>query len=414
MVPSDSLIIGPNVLAVEVHQINSTSSDIVMGMKLAATETIPGMIEPAYQRVLALVNDLRITEIMYHPDSATAPEFIEFQNIGSEALDLTGVRFTDGIDFVFPEMTLAPGEFAVIVNDLAAFQAKYGNDIAVAGEYTGSLSNGGETLTLKLPKPYDAAILRFDYDDAWYPQTDGLGYSLEIVNRSSATNTWSRAFNWQIGALQGTPGDIGFDSVGGCLSQHVVLPASATLTGEIIGTWSPDILWEKISGPGAPIFADPSAINTSVAITEPGTYTFRVTATSPDQTVFDNVTVVVDDVYSQWQIRNGASDESSDDDGDGLTNLIEYALDSNPLDANTTSPEGAIVSGFGATAYELIYTLYPRKSDITYRAETSDDLIRWSRNNDVALSSEVDREVRKVSTSVDASPQQFIRLMITK
>ena len=130
--------------------------------------------------------------------------------------------------------------------------------------------------------------------------------------------------------------------------------------------------------------------------------------------MFDNVTVVVDDVYSQWQIRNGASDESSDDDGDGLTNLIEYALDSNPLDANTTSPEGAIVSGFGATAYELIYTLYPRKSDITYRAETSDDLIRWSRNNDVALSSEVDREVRKVSTSVDASPQQFIRLMITK
>ena len=413
-IPSGSLTSGTNVLAVEVHQINGGSSDVVMGMKLSSQEIIPGMSDPVYERTLALVDGLRITEMMYHPDGDGASEFIEFQNIGASAIDLSGVRFTDGIEFVFPAMTLGPGEFAIIVNDTVAFEAKYGNAIAIAGEYTGSLSNGGETVTLKLPDPFDAAILRFDFSDAWYPETDGQGFSLEIADTSSATNAWSRASNWQIGALQGTPGDIGFDSVEAGLSQHVVLPESANLDGEIVGAWSPDVIWEKTSGPGAVVFADAGAIDTSVTIDVPGTYTLRLIATAAERTMTDDVTVVVDDVYSQWQIRKGAGDESSDDDGDGLTNLIEYALDSDPLDGSTEYPEGEIVSGVGGTAYELVYTRYLRKSDITYVAQSSRDLIEWSGNLDGVLSSDIDQEMRKVSISVEGASPHFIRLMISR
>src|SRR5690606_22138427 len=50
---------------------------------------------------------LRITEIMYHPADggdrdAEEYEFIELRNTGTEPLDLSGISFVDGIAFTFP------------------------------------------------------------------------------------------------------------------------------------------------------------------------------------------------------------------------------------------------------------------------------------------------------------------------
>ena len=55
------------------------------------------------------VEGLRVTEINYHPHDpdagssvdSNAFEFIEFQNVGGETLDLSGVSFQDAIDFTF-------------------------------------------------------------------------------------------------------------------------------------------------------------------------------------------------------------------------------------------------------------------------------------------------------------------------
>ncbi len=52
---------------------------------------------------------LRITEIMYHPPvsltedgwDAEEFEFIELMNVGTTAIDLTGLRFVEGITFDF-------------------------------------------------------------------------------------------------------------------------------------------------------------------------------------------------------------------------------------------------------------------------------------------------------------------------
>ncbi|MHC4112680.1 MAG: lamin tail domain-containing protein, partial [Planctomycetota bacterium] len=63
---------------------------------------------------------LRVTEIMYHPRNtgdANDPneEFIELKNIGPNTLNLNLVRFTEGIDFTFPDMELEPDECVVVV-----------------------------------------------------------------------------------------------------------------------------------------------------------------------------------------------------------------------------------------------------------------------------------------------------------
>ena len=124
-----------------------------------------------------VAENLRISEIMYHPDDPNT-EFIELTNIGDETINLAMVAFTNGIDFVFPSLELAPGDFTVVVEDLAAFETCYGMELPVAGQYTGRLANGGERIELQ-----DAAgqiIHDFRFRDDWYDSTDGEGFSLTV------------------------------------------------------------------------------------------------------------------------------------------------------------------------------------------------------------------------------------------
>ncbi len=122
-----------------------------------------------------VAESLRISEIQYHPTGDPNAEFIELTNVGTEPINLNLVRFAKGIQYTFPSYELAPGGYCLLVRDLAAFEAVYGNTLAV-GQYTGSLDNSGEKIEL-----LDAAggtIESFKYQDDWFDLTDGLGFSL--------------------------------------------------------------------------------------------------------------------------------------------------------------------------------------------------------------------------------------------
>ena len=129
-------------------------------------------------------DNLRITEIMYHPRNTGDPndpntEYIELKNIGPSTLNLNLVRFTEGIDFTFPDMELATDECVVVVRDQVAFEVKYGTSVNIAGQYTGSLANNGERI--KLQDADGQTILDFEYKDGWHTITDGDGFSLTII-----------------------------------------------------------------------------------------------------------------------------------------------------------------------------------------------------------------------------------------
>lgn len=163
---------------------------------------------------------LRITEIMYHPSDPTAEEtdasfvdgdqfeFIELHNTSTTTpVDLAGVKFTGGIAFTFAAASLAPGGYAVLVSDPAAFAMRYPG-VSIAGTYTGNLSNGGEPI--KLDDATNSTIHDFTFDDdgpGWYPSTDGLGNSLVIRSAAAALPTWNDPASWQASALTGgSPG----------------------------------------------------------------------------------------------------------------------------------------------------------------------------------------------------------------
>jgi len=197
---------GENLLAVEVHQGSTGSSDVVWTMKLTATVHTTSQEDPLAP-LYDLLDDLRITEIMYDPQGGKDYEFLELANTGTEELVLAGVRLRDGIDFTFPEMTLPAGEYVVVARDVEDFQGRYPG-VGVAGQWEGALDNDGERLILQLPDPYDAAVLRFDYDNDWYaPLTEGDGLSLVVLTPKAHRRTWDERGSWRPSAVtHGSPG----------------------------------------------------------------------------------------------------------------------------------------------------------------------------------------------------------------
>jgi hypothetical protein len=157
---------------------------------------------------------LRITEIMYNPAPAADPtveaqrfEYLKLKNISADTtLNLAGVRLTNGVHFQFGSASLLPGNTLLLVRDTNAFALRYGSGLPVAGQFAGALDNAGETLRLE-----DAAgekVLEFAYDPSWYPITDGLGFSLVIVDEGAPWSAWGRKESWRSsGVLHGSPGE---------------------------------------------------------------------------------------------------------------------------------------------------------------------------------------------------------------
>jgi CotH protein/lamin tail-like protein/chitobiase/beta-hexosaminidase-like protein len=242
----DQLRLGENILAIHGLNAGATSSDFLISVELAVSAgtiggapggTSPSAVQytgpitlsvstPVKARALngatwsalneavfavgPVAETLRISEIMYHPADPNT-EYIELTNVGTETLNLNLVQFTNGVDFTFPSLELAPGDYVLVVEDTAAFEAWYGGGSPIAGQYTGSLRNAGERLELQ-----DAAgqiVRSFRFQDNWYEITDGQGFSLTVKDPAASDATaWDDKAAWRPSANTG--GSPGYDDTG--------------------------------------------------------------------------------------------------------------------------------------------------------------------------------------------------------
>ncbi|MFT5524696.1 MAG: hypothetical protein ACI9HK_002658, partial [Pirellulaceae bacterium] len=179
------------------------------------------------------INDsLRITEVMYNPSDPTATEtlagfnnnddfeFIELRNIGSAIINLAGVQLVDAVTYTFGNVTLNPGDFIVVAEDLAAFQQRYGIAINAVGQWNGGLNNTSDTVTLL--DPQSAVIQQFTYADSgsWPSRADGRGSSLEVIDASGDVTT---SENWRSSVeFNGTPGAVGIGDAGSVVINEVL------------------------------------------------------------------------------------------------------------------------------------------------------------------------------------------------
>lgn len=200
----------------------------------------------------ANASNLRVTELHFHPadpmaaELALAPgsadgdyEFLELRNISGSVISLNGVEISGGIEFKFSNgsiTSLQPGATLLVVSNTTAFVARYGAGLPVAGQYSGQLSNGGESLLVS-----DAAhqpINDFTFDDVapWPIAADGGGPSMEVVDLDG---DYSSGTNWRAST---TPG--------GNPGRQAMAPGDFNSNGAVDG--SDFLVWQRGLGGAYP------------------------------------------------------------------------------------------------------------------------------------------------------------------
>jgi len=251
--PADLLVPGLNILAIHGLNTSTGSSDMLILPEIRATEENDdggeegdGISIPIHQTTtfrarvfdqgisewsalneatFYIGTDLRITEIMYNPAATEegSPwagdelEYIELKNTGLDVISLERVKFIGGIQFDFGRgevSSLGPGEIVILVRNFDAFDSLYDTSgMLIAGEYEGRLDNDGEEIIL-YDEGGDYIVHQFEFDDAWYPTTDGGGRSLVVVDELASIETWAESTQWMPSeSVDGSPGFDEGDSV---------------------------------------------------------------------------------------------------------------------------------------------------------------------------------------------------------
>ncbi|MBK1827642.1 lamin tail domain-containing protein [Haloferula rosea] len=178
VIPTPNVQAGSNRLSVEVHQINTGSSDIVFGANVV----------------------LRTEQTSdYTPFLERDEEWLELHNRSAAVVDLSSWALDGGIRFDFPSgTTIAPGGYLVVAKDSSALLAKHPSS-PVIGDYSGRLGNGGDEVILRDAHGNIADEVNYYGSGHWHPQADGGGSSLELRDPdadNSISDAWQPSHEW--------------------------------------------------------------------------------------------------------------------------------------------------------------------------------------------------------------------------
>jgi hypothetical protein len=214
----------PGVLTAYRQGVTFGASDV--GVSLGRHTTSTGAVDftalssatPGAANAYPKVGPIVITEIQYHP-GGSASEFVELHNTGSQPVDLSNWKFTNGIDFTFPAGTvLAPGAYLLVVPiNPADYRSTHDipASVMIVGPYQDNLSNAGETLELSRPGTSETGAATTPYVVAdrvtygtrapWPSSPDGAGPSLARTGQSLYANDPS-SWTADSGTAIGSPG----------------------------------------------------------------------------------------------------------------------------------------------------------------------------------------------------------------
>ncbi len=128
---------------------------------------------------------MQVTEVMYSPEGTdSGHEWIEVENTSGQSIDFSTWNFreneTDHRLTAVSESSLSSGEFAVIVQDPAKFQADFPDFSGLLFDASFGLRNGGEPVSLVNASGTVVDSLHYDPDTG----ADGDGNSLQLSSGS--------------------------------------------------------------------------------------------------------------------------------------------------------------------------------------------------------------------------------------
>ena len=145
-----------------------------------------------------------INEIMADPAFGNEQgEFLELYNFGPEPVDLSGARFTEGVDFRFPPNSFIPaGGYLVLADNSEWLQESYPS-LSKVYQYKGKLRNAGERIRLIDARGNLIDECFYQLEGDWPAKAAGRGSSLELVH-PSLDNTRSSA--WKDSSIERASG----------------------------------------------------------------------------------------------------------------------------------------------------------------------------------------------------------------
>ena len=153
-----------------------------------------------------MANAMQITEIMYNPKGKDlSDEFIEVYNETAARRDMSGWKFTNGINFTFPQGTvIQPRSYLVLAREPESLKNKHNLDGSVFGPFKGALNNRKDRLTLVDLAGGVMVDVAYNSRGRWPIAPDGTGHSLSKVSPRLNPN---RPENWRASLrMGGTPG----------------------------------------------------------------------------------------------------------------------------------------------------------------------------------------------------------------
>lgn len=152
----------------------------------------------------AIPGDVVINEIFYRAFDNGPEEWVEIFNKGAAAVNLTGWKFSAGVDYSFaPGTTLAAGAYLVIARDPASLLAKWPGR-PIAGPFNGALS-GGDRIQLDDANGNTADEVFYRDGGRWPERAAQGGSSLELRDAradNSVAEAWAPSATQQLGAWQ--------------------------------------------------------------------------------------------------------------------------------------------------------------------------------------------------------------------
>lgn len=238
-----------------------------------------------------------------------------------------------------------------------------------------------------------------------------------------------------------TNGNVTFDNVSGLAtgnigpvvnagSDQTVASSSANLAATLSDDGQPGAAptanWVKVSGPGTITFSNSSAVNSTATASEPGVYLLRWIGNDTLVKTYDDVQLTFTTTYSAWATAKFGANASNpsiagdnaDPDKDGRTNLMEYALNSNPNAPDQSGIATDIETWNGQRYLRITVNKNSAATDVTIAAEVSPDLgsTSWvgGGSNVVVETNSTTQYVARDNIPISSAARRYIRAKVTR